>query len=103
MNKDFFMPNLEDIEARQKWNEFNKLVNGNDADDFKVPIESIRYPKNGFEIERVGDCSSYDRVKSSRKVIAIVESNEIITVFTDDNENHTLIKKECNIAQFKDE
>lgn len=78
----FFMPNIDEITARDKWNELNKLTNGNEAQKFKVPVESVRYVINEkYALDRVGELSSYN----SKMVMAIIQSDEKLTVFTDFN------------------
>ncbi len=103
MNGNFFMPDISDDKARIKWNEFNKQINGENFVDYKIPIEAVRYRINGkIAIDRIGELSS----NNSKKVIAIVESNETLTVFTDDNgliKQHIIDKnKDPAINQFNE-
>ena len=81
MIENFFMPNIDEITARDKWNELNKSINGSDAHRFS-PVESVRYVINDRSaLDRVGEPSLYN----SKKVMAIIESDDKITVFSGDD------------------
>lgn len=60
MFEKFFMPDTDDDTARDKWNNLNRQVNRENAANYKIPIESVRYENNErVALDRVGELSSY--------------------------------------------
>lgn len=103
MNDFFIMPGFDEITGRDKWNQLNELINGNDAHNYIIPVESVRYLiDDKYALDRVGEPSSHN----SKMVIAIVESDEKLTVFTDVNGGlmrHAILKYEgIGIILFQD-
>jgi hypothetical protein len=84
MTDKFFFPGFVGESASDELNKLNKSVNDHNANDFKMPNESIRYRIGEKSVlDRVGEFSSFN----SKLVVAIVESDNCITVYSKDNDS----------------
>ena len=91
--KEFFMPDLDKDVAIEKWNEFNKIVNGDSANDYSIPVYEFSYKnKRGrHSIARVGE--PFD--ETNKIILAIVQSDNGMVVYTKENlgESNQIIEK----------
>ena len=91
--KEFFMPGIEKDEAIKKWKEFHKQVNK--KNEFTIPVYEFSYDDEEGR-HRSMKIDGYFK-ETSKKIIAIVQSESGMAIYTEDHSNNpNCIIKEYN-------